>query len=92
MPVGLTGVKTAYFIKGGGQSNFSLYSSDIGLRSSRENSTKARPLHWVTPSAYRMSFSLGSYSLLDISIACKQLYSQSGHDHQTFVPDSYADV
>jgi len=59
-----------YLVKGGGQLRFSLYISDIGLLSSNENSMNARPLLCVTPSAYNTSLSEGSYSLLEISIAC----------------------
>ena len=33
---------------------------------------KAKPFPWVTPSAYSMSLSEGSYSLLDTSTAWKQ--------------------
>ena len=51
---------------------FSLYISDIGLLSSNEKSINARLLFCVTPSAYKMSFSEGSYSLLDISMTCKK--------------------
>ena len=59
-----------YLVWGAGLFKFSLYISDIGLLSSNENSMKARPLLCVTPSAYNISLSEGSYSLLDISIAC----------------------
>jgi hypothetical protein len=64
--------KDFYLVKGGGWSMFSLYISDIGLLSSNEKSINARLLFCVTPSAYKMSFSVGSYSLLDISMACKK--------------------
>jgi hypothetical protein len=64
-----------YLVKGGRDSKFSLYTSDMGLLSSNENSMKESPLLCVTPSAYKMSLSEGSYSLLDISIACKQQHT-----------------
>lgn len=66
-------MKYNYLVKGGGGgSRLSVYVSDIGLRSSNENSMKARPFPWLTPSAYTISRSEGSYSLLDISTAYKE--------------------
>jgi hypothetical protein len=51
----------------------------MGLLSSNENSMKARPLLCVTPSAYNISLSEGSYSLLDISIACTGSHIFTAH-------------
>lgn len=62
--------KLTHLVVGGGPSKFSLYISDMGLLSSKENSMLESPLLGVTPSACKMSFSEGSYSLLDISMAC----------------------
>lgn len=64
-----------YLAIGGGQSKFSLYISDMGLLSSNEKSMKETPLLGVTPSAYKISISEGSYSLLDISIAYNKIKS-----------------
>jgi len=43
---------------------------------------KAKPFPWVTPSAYNMSLSEGSYSLLDISTAWKKASTLSSYTSQ----------